>query len=76
MMEAHEDNFRVLAENANVGMLIAAGDGHHVFANTRAAEITGYRLRKSVVFPHRRGPKIRQLLFFGMSIQRSNMVSK
>jgi len=44
MMEAHEDNFRVLAENANVGMLIAAGDGHHVFANTRAAEITGYSI--------------------------------
>jgi PAS domain S-box-containing protein len=36
-------NFRALAENANDGILIAAGEeGVNVYANKRAAEITGY----------------------------------
>ncbi len=37
-----EENFKTLAENASDGMLISTGDGKHVFANKRAAEITGY----------------------------------
>ena len=37
-----EKNFRSLAENANDGILIAVGDGRHVYANKRAAKITGY----------------------------------
>ena len=37
-----EENFRALAENANDGILIALGEGIHVFANRRASEITGY----------------------------------
>ncbi|MCG6981524.1 MAG: PAS domain S-box protein [Deltaproteobacteria bacterium] len=37
-----EQNFRAISENANDGILIAAGEGLHVFANERAAEITGY----------------------------------
>ena len=37
-----EENFRSLAENASDGILIAAGKGEHVYANRRAAEITGY----------------------------------
>jgi PAS domain S-box-containing protein len=37
-----EQNFRAISENANEGILIAAGEGLHVFANERAAEITGY----------------------------------
>jgi PAS domain S-box-containing protein len=38
-----EENFRALAENANDGILIAAGEeGVNVYANKRAAEITGY----------------------------------
>jgi PAS domain S-box-containing protein len=36
------ENFRALAENANDGILIAAGEGVHVYANKRAAEITNY----------------------------------
>jgi PAS domain S-box-containing protein len=40
-----EENFRALAENANDGILIAAGEeGVNVYANKRAAEITGYRV--------------------------------
>ena len=37
-----EENFRSLAENANDGILIATGEGVHVYANRRASEITGY----------------------------------
>ena len=38
-----EQNFRALVENANDGIMIAAGEGGaHVYANKRAAEITGY----------------------------------
>jgi PAS domain S-box-containing protein len=36
------ENFRALAENANDGILIAVGEGAHVYANKRATEITGY----------------------------------
>ncbi len=37
------ENFRALAENANDGILIAAGEeGVNVYANKRAAEITGH----------------------------------
>jgi len=37
-----EQTFRDISENANDGILIAAGEGQHVFANERAAEISGY----------------------------------
>jgi PAS domain S-box-containing protein len=37
-----EENFRALAENANDGIVIAAGDGVYVYANKRATEIMGY----------------------------------
>jgi len=38
-----EQNFRAIVESANDGIMIAAGeDGTHVYANKRAAEITGY----------------------------------
>jgi PAS domain S-box-containing protein len=37
-----EQNFRAIAENANDGIIIAADEGIHVYANKRAAEITGY----------------------------------
>jgi PAS domain S-box-containing protein len=38
------ENFRALAENANDGILIAAGEGVHVYANKRASEIAGYSI--------------------------------
>ena len=44
-MENH-DNFRALAENANDGILVATGQGKHVYANKRAAEITGFRVHE------------------------------
>ncbi|MBC8231523.1 PAS domain S-box protein [bacterium] len=37
-----EANFKALAENANDGILIGVGEGAHIYANKRAAEITGY----------------------------------
>ena len=37
-----EENFRAVAENANDGILVAVGEGVHVYVNKRAAEITGY----------------------------------
>lgn len=43
-----EDAFRSLAENANDGFLVGASDGLHVFANKRAAEITGYSIDELV----------------------------
>jgi two-component system sensor kinase FixL len=41
LMES-EDAFRSIAENANDAFLVAGPDGIHVFANKRAADITGY----------------------------------
>jgi PAS domain S-box-containing protein len=41
-LKEREENFRTLAENANDGILIAVGEGEYVYANQRAAEITGY----------------------------------
>jgi len=37
-----EENFKALAENASDAILIADGTGKHVYANKRAAELTGY----------------------------------
>jgi len=45
-LQESEENFRKLAENANDGIVIAAGDGKHVFANKRASEITGYTVNE------------------------------
>ncbi len=39
-----EENFRSLAENAFDGILIASGEGAHVYANAQLAEITGYSI--------------------------------
>lgn len=41
-----EENFRTIAENANEGILIAADEGIHVYANQMAAEITGYTIEE------------------------------
>lgn len=41
-LKEREENFRTLAENANDGILIAVEEGEYVYANQRAAEITGY----------------------------------
>lgn len=43
-LKEREENFRTLAENANDGILIAVEEGKYVYANQRAAEITGYGL--------------------------------
>jgi len=45
---ASEDAFRSIAENANDGFLVGAADGRHVFANKRAADITGYSIDELV----------------------------
>ena len=41
-LQESEENFRALAEKANDGIMIVVGEGVHVYANMRAAEITGY----------------------------------
>ena len=41
-LKESEEKFRALADNANEGILIAKDRGKHVYANKRAAEITGY----------------------------------
>ena len=41
-LKESEEKFRALAENANEGILIAQEHGEHVYANKRAAKITGY----------------------------------
>jgi len=43
-LKESEENFRALAENANDAILITAGEGVPVFANKRAAELTGYSI--------------------------------
>jgi len=40
------DNFRALADNANDGILVATGQGAHVYANKKAAEITGFSVQE------------------------------
>ena len=42
LLREGEESFRMLAENANDGILLAGSQGTHLFANRRAAEITGY----------------------------------
>jgi PAS domain S-box-containing protein len=42
LLREGEENFRMLVENANDGILLAGSQGTHLFANRRAAEITGY----------------------------------
>jgi PAS domain S-box-containing protein len=44
VLQESVENFRALAENANDGILIAVGEGDHVYANKRVAEITGYSI--------------------------------
>ena len=41
-LKESEKNFKALADNSSDGMLIAMGDGRHVYANKRASEILGY----------------------------------
>lgn len=41
-----EKNFRALAENANDGIMIAVEEGNHIYANKRAADITGYSVKE------------------------------
>jgi PAS domain S-box-containing protein len=48
LLHESEETFRALAENANDGILVAVGTGVHVFANRRAAEITGYSVDELV----------------------------
>jgi PAS domain S-box-containing protein len=43
-----ERNFRALADNASDGILIGTGEGIHVYANQRVAEITGYEVSELV----------------------------
>jgi PAS domain S-box-containing protein len=45
-LEESEENFKALAANAHDGILIAAGDRGHLYANARAAEITGYTVEE------------------------------
>ena len=40
------ENFRAIADNASEGILIAAGEGLHVYANQMAANITGYSIKE------------------------------
>ncbi|MBI4813073.1 MAG: PAS domain S-box protein [Methanobacterium sp.] len=40
------ENFRAIADNASEGILIAIGEGIHVYANQIAAEITGYSVEE------------------------------
>jgi len=43
-LKESEEKFRALAKNANDGILIACGEGEHVYSNKRASEITGYSI--------------------------------
>ncbi|MBI5679887.1 MAG: PAS domain S-box protein [Methanobacterium sp.] len=45
-LKESEENFKALAENANEGIIIATGEGIHVYANQMAAEITGYTIEE------------------------------
>ena len=41
-----ELNFRSLAENANYGIVVVTGEGHHLYANQEASEITVYTIKE------------------------------
>jgi PAS domain S-box-containing protein len=42
ILQESGENFRSLADNAGDGIFISVGEGTHVYANRRAAEMTGY----------------------------------
>jgi PAS domain S-box-containing protein len=50
-LRSSEENFRALVENANDGILIATAAGEHVYANARAAEMTGYTVAELLRIP-------------------------
>ncbi|MBS3917807.1 MAG: PAS domain S-box protein [Deltaproteobacteria bacterium] len=41
-----EESFKAVTENANDGIVVAASDGTHLYANKRASEITGYGIEE------------------------------
>lgn len=41
-LRENEESFRHLVENLHDGIIVAAADGSHLYANRRACEITGY----------------------------------
>lgn len=45
-LQESEENFRALAENAGDGVSIIVEDGFHIYANRRAAEVTGYSVEE------------------------------
>ena len=45
-LRENEESFRAVTENANDGIVIAASDGTHLYANERASEITGYSIEE------------------------------
>ena len=45
-LNEREGTFRTLADHANDGILISAEEGQYVYANRRAARITGYTIRE------------------------------
>ncbi len=44
ILQEREESFRAVTENANDGIIISEDDGTHIYANQRAAEITGYSI--------------------------------
>ena len=48
-----ETNFRAIAENADDGIFIAIRRGEYVYANRRAAEITGYSIPELLTMSYR-----------------------
>ena len=45
-----ENNFRILAENANDGIVLIGADGNFIYANRSFAEISGYQLDELLTF--------------------------
>ena len=41
-----EENFKAIVNNANDGIMVAIAGGKHIYANARAAEITGYSVEE------------------------------
>lgn len=45
-LQERELNFKALADNANIGILIASDTGTHLYANRQASEISGYNINE------------------------------
>ncbi|WP_346864019.1 PAS domain S-box protein [uncultured Draconibacterium sp.] len=59
-LKQSEENFRLLVRNTFDGILISDPEGHYLYANKKAAEITGYSLEELLLLTTKQLTPVRQ----------------